>query len=250
MKKQLHSDWYETNNSYSEFLDNQNEEDFTKYVSFVSKYLLKSGSFLDIGCGTGIALNKLRVNGYSNNNLHGLEVSKTSLKICKQKKLNCKYYDGSKLPYAPRSFDIAGSINVLEHTDNPLRFLNEKYRVVKKGGYLLLACPNFLSFTNSYHHNTRGSLQKFKNLITLVHKSILRDPKFEKMDPIQNETFEPDDDAVNATNPLDILNWAKSKNLKVIYWSSQQKKASKAEFLDFSIFRLALGSCFFVLKKT
>ncbi len=249
MKKNKHEDWYKDNTHYSDFLESQDKGAFEKYVQKILEYLPDKGTFLDVGCGSGIALDMLRTSKISNKCLFGIEVSRSSVNICKKKKLSCKNYDGSKFPFKPESFDMVGSINVLEHTDNPLVFLNEQILVTKKGGYILIVCPNFLSVSNNYHQHTRGFSQKIKNLITLAYKYTIRKPNFTKMKPIQKKVFSPDDDAVNVTNPLDILHWARVNGLKLMYWSSQQTNNSFVNNLDVSILRYILGSSFFVFKK-
>ncbi len=249
MKKNNHENWYKDNTNYSDFLENQDRHTFEKYVQKILEYIPNNGKFLDVGCGSGIALDMLRDAKIPNKRLFGIEVSRSSVAMCKKKKLQCKSYNGSKFPYKPASFDMVASINVLEHTDNPLAFLKEQLLVTKRGGYLLIVCPNFLSISNGYHQHTRGLTQKIKNLLILTYKYISRKPNFIKMKPIQNETFSPDDDAVNVTNPLDILHWARKNDLRLKYWSSQQTNNSPIGVLDMSFFRYILGSSFFVFKK-
>jgi SAM-dependent methyltransferase len=217
-------------------------------VDFILKYLPKKGCFLDVGCGTGIALNMI---SKKNKNVYGIEISQTSVKVCKSKKLNCQQYDGETIPFKDSFFDVVGSFNVLEHTDNPVSFLNENLRVLKNKGYLFVVCPNFLSTTNNYHYHTKGITRKIKNAKEIVIKSLWSfSSAFSKMKTINRKDFHPDDDAVNATNPIDILKWSKLQNLETKYWSSQQiYKESFINKFDFSYNRLFLGACFFIFKK-
>lgn len=53
-------------------------------------------------------------------------------------------YDGVTLPFADASFDVALSISVIEHVDQPVRYLSEILRVLKPEGILYLAFPNKL----------------------------------------------------------------------------------------------------------
>lgn len=53
-------------------------------------------------------------------------------------------YDGIKLPFADVSFDMAISVSVLEHVDDPVNYLREIWRILKSGGKLYLALPNRL----------------------------------------------------------------------------------------------------------
>jgi SAM-dependent methyltransferase len=51
------------------------------------------------------------------------------------------YADISKVPVEDNMADIVTSFYVLEHVENPQDILNEKYRVLKKGGELFMLVP-------------------------------------------------------------------------------------------------------------
>ena len=53
-------------------------------------------------------------------------------------------YDGDHLPFADASFDIVESMDVIEHTTDPLAYLAELRRVLAPGGVILLVTPNRL----------------------------------------------------------------------------------------------------------
>jgi len=53
-----------------------------------------------------------------------------------------------KLPFPTATFDLAFHCDVVEHVRKPYLFLDEQYRVLKKGGYLLLNTPNLLRPVN------------------------------------------------------------------------------------------------------
>ena len=58
---------------------------------------------------------------------------------------------GEALPFADASFDIVYSANVLEHTDAPLKVLEEAVRVLRPGGILHFEMPNFLSYFEGHY---------------------------------------------------------------------------------------------------
>ena len=51
------------------------------------------------------------------------------------------YYDGGSFPFADASFDHVISVEVLEHVPDPVQFLSEIARVLRKGGTLILTVP-------------------------------------------------------------------------------------------------------------
>src|SRR5476651_2324604 len=112
--------YYVNNHNYSSFLENQEKFFFQKYVDYIEKYSKNEKYFLDVGCCVGTVLGLIK-----NTKIKkiGIEISRTSLKICKSKKLNCRVYDGEKFPFNSDTFNVVGSINVLEHTDKPYNFL-------------------------------------------------------------------------------------------------------------------------------
>jgi len=187
---------------------------------------------------------------YPGRAVYGIDISRTSIEKCVERGLSCSVYDGRSIPFGDGHFDVVGSFNVLEHVSDPYGFLAEKLRVLKRGGHLVIACPNFLSITNSYHAHTRGLRQKWRNLIDTMHKTSGRGLGFERMEVIVREKIHPDDDACIATNPADIMAWAKEHGLELMHWSGRTYEVSRlADLLDRSFLRLFLGSTLAVFRK-
>ena len=101
----------------------------------------KVDSILDVGCGEGFTLNRLREKGIGKK-LEGLEYSKAAIELGKKIYPNIKIIPGSiyKLPYKDNSFDLVLCTEVLEHLDEPEIALKELIRVSKK--YLVISVPN------------------------------------------------------------------------------------------------------------
>lgn len=57
-------------------------------------------------------------------------------------------HSGETLPYADGSFDIACSLEVVEHVEDQFRFARELYRVLKPGGMAVLSTPNVLNMNS------------------------------------------------------------------------------------------------------
>lgn len=111
---------------------------------FVShKYVLPwhgGGRLLDVGCGVGTALWRLRAFGWR---VRGVELDDGAATIGRQHGLDITtgtLFDAA-LPAA--SFDVVRLSHVLEHVPSPLTTLREIHRVLVPGGCLVLAVPNF-----------------------------------------------------------------------------------------------------------
>lgn len=242
-----HREYYTNNEYYTDIVENQPDLSYEKYINFIIKFTRSGDEILDVGCGTGTALAMLTKK--AKRKAKGVDVSKSSIKVCRDKKLNCEYYDGKKLPFTDSSFKLVGSFNVLEHTDDPIFFLNENLRVVRSGGFLVVVCPNLLSLSNNYHDHTKGVIRKIINLVSILNLLISNKIYFEKLTPIVHDKFLPDEDAVNATNPISIMNWARSHHLIIKYFSSQPINRGIASSLDKTFLKFILGSVFIILEK-
>ncbi|MFW5785198.1 MAG: class I SAM-dependent methyltransferase [Chitinispirillaceae bacterium] len=87
---------------------------------------------------------------------------------------------GEKIPFSNDSFDIVYSLNVLEHTDNPARVLQESFRVLRPGGLLYFTFPNYMSFYEG-HYAVFTPPIFFSALLPWYVKHVCRrDPAFAK----------------------------------------------------------------------
>jgi SAM-dependent methyltransferase len=59
---------------------------------------------------------------------------------------------GDTVPFADASFDIVYLSNVLEHTEDPLKVLEEAVRVLRPGGILHTEVPNYLSYFEGHYY--------------------------------------------------------------------------------------------------
>jgi 2-polyprenyl-3-methyl-5-hydroxy-6-metoxy-1,4-benzoquinol methylase len=208
-KNKSQFDYYKNNKSYSTFLEKGEIGYFKLYTDLIQKYKpSKNIRVLDVGCGTGIVVDWLNRKGL---NATGVEVSLSSIALARKRKGTFVSYEGKKLPFQDNSFDIVGSYAVIEHVDDVAIFLSECKRVCKPGGVLIVAAPNFLSVTSSYHYRTKGVIRKLKNIYLTLIKAIKipfgSQVVFDKFEPVIDKTFHPDDDAVNLINPIDLFRW-------------------------------------------
>ena len=123
---------------------------FTVKRFFIKQYLSaitlkKTNKVLDIGCGTGLNLQLLSEYG----KVWGMDFSALALNFCRKRGFK-RLYQGSveKIPFKNNNFKLVTLFDVLYHKKikDDLLVLKEIYRVLEKGGYLLLTdCAfNFL----------------------------------------------------------------------------------------------------------
>jgi SAM-dependent methyltransferase len=84
---------------------------------------------------------------------------------------------GEALPFPDASFDIVYSANVLEHTEAPLKVLEEAVRVLRPGGILHFEMPNFLSYFEGHYMVLQPPIL-WKSLLPQWISLVGRDPSF------------------------------------------------------------------------
>ncbi|MBQ0129877.1 MAG: methyltransferase domain-containing protein [bacterium] len=106
------------------------------------------GRLLDIGCGVGDFLHYAEQNGWQ---CTGAEPSEDASSIAK-KRIKAEIMlpkDLEKLP--DESFDVITMWHVLEHVSDLQWQVNQLNRLLKKGGRLVIALPNFRSYDAQYY---------------------------------------------------------------------------------------------------
>jgi SAM-dependent methyltransferase len=111
---------------------------------------------LDAGCGSGRNMIDLARHG----NITGVELSPVSVQIARQRGAG-EVIEGSilEMPFAADSFDLAVSLDVIEHLQDDLTALKELRRVVAPGGRLLVTVPAYQWLWSGHdeinHHHRR-----------------------------------------------------------------------------------------------
>jgi SAM-dependent methyltransferase len=202
-----HQETYRHNEAYAEFLANWDANFYGKYADTLRP--AKPGArVLDVGCGTGQVVGRLTEAGYE---VHGVDVSEPNIARARKFSDRCQMYDGKHLPFPDAYFASVGALNVLEHVEEPEAFLRELVRVAEPEGRIVVSSPNFFRVIGfrDYHPKMRGLANKWKNWRRLLEKrrQLRTNPgsvRFDRMTPIVKEPFTPDDDAIVATNALEI----------------------------------------------
>jgi SAM-dependent methyltransferase len=202
-----HQETYRHNEAYADFLEHWDPAFYAKYADTLMP--ARPGvRVLDVGCGAGQVVGRLTEVGYE---AHGVDVSEPNIERAAKRSQHCRLYDGRILPYPEAHFAAVGALNVLEHVEDPEAFIAELVRVTEAGGRIVVSSPNFFRVFGfrDYHPRMRGLVNKWRNFRRLMVKrrQMRRRPEevqFDRMTPIVKKPFTPDDDAIVATNSLEI----------------------------------------------
>ena len=247
--------YYKNNEAYAEHLAAWNPALYAKYADTL-KPAQPGARVLDVGCGVGQVVARLNEAGFE---AYGVDVSQPNIerasKICPR----CQLYDGKKLPFSDSHFASVGALNVLEHVDEPEAFITDLVRVVAPGGRIVISSPNFfrvLGFRD-YHPRMRGLGQKLRNWQRLRAKraQMQRAPdtvRFDRMPPIVKQPFTPDDDAIVATNAMEMEFFLKRSGCAVQRVECTDRYvAGPVEFaLNLGPWRYLMFNSFLVARKS
>ncbi len=156
----LHDKWYTEEAHPIALLRAENQTRNPWLLTQIEKYLGKTQSVLDVGCGGGLLSNALAKAGHR---VTGLDQSASSLRIATQndatKSVTYVVGDACALPFKEGEFDAVCAMDFLEHIPYPKNALVEMSRVLKRGG---------LFFFHTFNRNLLSWLFVIKGVDWLI----------------------------------------------------------------------------------
>ena len=97
------------------------------------------GKLLDVGCGSGERLEKMRRLGWT---VSGIDFDAEAVRVARDRGLDvsCGTIPGTWFP--TEAFDAVTMNHVIEHVPHPIELLEECNRILKPGGKVVLTTPN------------------------------------------------------------------------------------------------------------
>jgi ubiquinone/menaquinone biosynthesis C-methylase UbiE len=135
-KDAIEFDYFEEKKGASE----HDERRVREYL--ISKIPKDVKSILDVGCGNGWVAKEFLTKGKE---VYSLDISITNPAIATKLYSGEKHFgitsDSFHLPFNDQSFDCVIASEIIEHVFDPAAFVKELFRVVKKGGSLVITTP-------------------------------------------------------------------------------------------------------------
>jgi 2-polyprenyl-3-methyl-5-hydroxy-6-metoxy-1,4-benzoquinol methylase len=135
---------------------------------------------LDVGCGDGFHLNLLREYGNKKWTLEGIDLDKRAVEAARKSGLNIHLGSVEEMHLPEESFDLIFMIQTIEHVEKPSEILIAIFKLLKKGGKLVIVTDNtdsidFKIYKNrywgGYHFPRHWNLFNQKSLSKLAVKT-------------------------------------------------------------------------------
>jgi len=107
----------------------------------------RGGKLLEVGCGSGVGLKLMADRGWMT---EGIDFDPSAVENARSKGLVVHLGALESQNFAEESFDAIALSHVIEHVPNPQDLFQECFRILKKGGQLVIITPNSKSFGHSY----------------------------------------------------------------------------------------------------
>ncbi len=143
---------------------------YTKIIEIIPQH----SKILDVGCGVGVLMQQLKNEKIGQ--VYGIDISRVAMEKLYQRGMYGQVSQLPSLGLKDDIFDVAVSIELLEHIKNPEKGINEICRVVKPNGLMIFTVPdNCMSIKETDDHLHLYSQNSFKEIINNFGEILLFD---------------------------------------------------------------------------
>jgi 2-polyprenyl-3-methyl-5-hydroxy-6-metoxy-1,4-benzoquinol methylase len=167
---------------YEKFEKYSERWEFEKVLDFIP---FKNAKILDIGCGEGYFLKLAKEKGFE---AFGIDFNEKAIEIAKEKfgLKNVYPYTIEEFieKFPNEKFDIICFFHLLEHLDDPLKFMKNIKKILKENGYIAFSLPNPKRFSLYFnlretwdfppHHLTRWDEKSINKLLNITGFEIFK----------------------------------------------------------------------------
>ncbi len=135
-------------NAFEKIYHRVREISLKRKLKLINSFNTDEKKLLDIGCGTGAFLKVAQNNDWT---ISGVEPDKKARAIANEITNNSVYDINELLEFEDQSFDVISLWHVLEHLPNLEEEVLTLKRLLKPGGSLIIAVPNYKSYDATYY---------------------------------------------------------------------------------------------------
>ena len=125
----------------------------------MSPILSKESVILDFGCGEGAFSQRLKDHGYV---VHSADIDKDQFKASVDKYVQLDLNKENLLANFEDKYDCVFAMEVIEHVENPWKFVRDIKSLLKPGGIMVITTPNISNFSSRIRFLQKGRFQGFE----------------------------------------------------------------------------------------
>jgi len=128
-------------------------------MKMLEPYIKKGMEVLDFGCGQGAFSQRLIDAGLI---VDGVDLDTGQIKAEIRNRYQLDLNKASVTDSIPGKYDMIVAMEIIEHLQNPWKYLSDAVSMLRDGGLILLSTPNISNFISRLRFFMRGSLLAFE----------------------------------------------------------------------------------------